>query len=182
MKRLMIIITTGILLSSCATTGETRSAKRENRKEKLAIEQTFIKDAVESRRFLIKLDRLYYSYGGMIDLMPRSNYIIVNGDNAAIRAAYLGRQYAIRPIAGINIRGRAVGYELTNDFSKGMYKIKMEVTNGPTRSFNVYLSIYKDGSCSASVSSLSIDYLRYSGHVVPLSEKVNNPSQPGNEI
>jgi hypothetical protein len=187
MKRLLIILTTGMLISSCASTNETRSSKLESRIDEKAREQGDISQAVESRRFLIKLDRLYFSHGGVVDLIPRSNYIIIDGNNAVIRAAYLGRQYAIRPIAGINIRGKAVDYQLTKDLPKGTYKIKMEVTNGPTRSFDVFLRISKNGSCSASVTSLNIDYLNYSGHIVPLSNKINNTpqpeiSQPGNEI
>jgi hypothetical protein len=176
-----------VLISSCATTNETKSSKLESRKVQTAREQGEITQAVESRRFLIKLDRLYFSHGGVVDLIPRSNYIIIDGNTAVIRAAYLGRQYAIRPIAGINIRGKAVDYQLTKDLPKGTYKIKMEVTNGPTRSFDLFLRISKNGSCSASVTSLNIDYLNYSGQLIPLKEKINNTShpvlsQPGNEI
>ena len=116
-----------VLISSCATTNETKSSKLESRKDEMAREQGEITQAVESRRFLIKLDRLYFSHGGAIDLKPRSNYIIIDGDKAVIRAAYLGRQYAIQPIAGINIRGKAIDYQATKDLPKGTYKIKMEV-------------------------------------------------------
>jgi Domain of unknown function (DUF4251) len=179
MKRLLIIITTVVLISSCATTNETKPSKLESRKDEIAREQGEITQAVESRRFLIKLDRLYYSHGGAVDLIPRSNYIIIDGNTAVIRAAYLGKQYAIRPIAGINIHGQAIDYQLTKDLPKGTYKIKMQVTNGPTRSFDVFLRISKNGSCSASVTSLVIDYLNYSGQLVPLKDNINNTSQPG---
>ena len=47
----------------------------------------------------------------MVDLVPRANYIIIDGETAVISAAYLGRQYDIRPIAGINMQGRAEEYE-----------------------------------------------------------------------
>ena len=49
------------------------------------------------RRFIIKFDRLYISHGGTIDLIPKANYIILDGDKVIISAAYVGRQYSYRP-------------------------------------------------------------------------------------
>jgi hypothetical protein len=168
MKKLLFIITAIMVLSSCATTKETKLSRKENRSEKKAVAQEEVKKAVEAKRFIVKLDRLH-SPGRLIDLVPRSNYIIVDGERAVISTVYLGRQYDFRGISALDMLGRSLNYEMTNNSSKGKYEIKMKITNG-NASFDVFLTIFKNGTCTASVSSLKIDYIRYSGYVVPIKE------------
>ncbi|MGA2407895.1 MAG: DUF4251 domain-containing protein [Bacteroidales bacterium] len=182
MKKIFIIITTLMVISSCTTTKEAKSSRVELRKEKKLAEQAIVKQAVESKRFIIKFDRLYLLYGGIVDLVPRANYIIIDGEKAIINTAYLGRQYDIRPIAGINLFGKAMNYELTNKLSKGSYEIKMKVKNEGSNSFDVNLTISINGNCSASINSLKINNINYSGYVVPISDNTNNPVQNGNII
>jgi hypothetical protein len=172
MKKLFIIITSIVVLSSCSTTKEAKSSRNESRNDYNLAKQDIIKNAVESRRFIVKLDRLFLTYGGIVQLVPRTNYIIVDGEKGVISTAYFGRQFGIKPIAGINMFGKTSDYELTNNMEKGVYKIKLKVTDGGT-SFNVYLDISKNGSCSASISSLLINNVNYSGNVVPIIKRVN---------
>lgn len=174
MKNLLTLLILLSLFSSCATSKLDRASRIELRNEKKLADQEQIKKAVESKRFIIKLDRLFYSRGGIIDLRPRANYIIVDGDKAIISAAYLGRQHDIRPIAGISMRGVTTSYKLNNDSIRGMYEINMEVSNG-ANSFDVYLKIGNNGSCSASLSNLKIDFTRYSGQIVPIRDKNRVP-------
>ena len=82
MKKLSVIIITLLIISSCSTTKEARTLNNQLRDEKVLAEQAVIKQAVESRRFIIKLDRIYFSHGGMIELFPRSNYIIIDGEKS----------------------------------------------------------------------------------------------------
>lgn len=182
MKKLFTIIIALLVMSSCSTTKEAKTSRVELRKEKKLIEQVLVKNAVETRRYIIKLNRLYFSYGGLTDLIPRANFIIIDGDKAVISTAYLGRQYDIKPIAGINMRGRTEDYALTNNLSKGSYEIKMKVHNGGSNTFEVYLRISKDGSCSVSVSSLKIDNIRYSGYLVPVPGSINTSLKESNMI
>lgn len=180
MKKLLFIGFCVLVLSSCSSTKEARTAKAELNKENKLAEQVVVKQAVESRRFIIKLDRIYLTRG-MIDLIPRANYIIVDGQKAIIAAAYFGRQYDFKPIAGINIHGVAENYAVTSNVSKGKYEIKMKVSN-KTASFDVYLTIGKDGNCTASVNSLKISNVRYRGYVVPISDKPGEYLQNGDAI
>jgi hypothetical protein len=173
MKTPLYILFAVLFMSSCATSKETVSGRRELREENLIAGQTLIEKAVESRRFIIKLDRIYFTHGGIADLIPRRNYIIIDGSKAIISAAYLGRQFDIRPIAGINMRGEAKEFQLTSNEAKGLYEIKMKVDNSVT-SFDVYLTIGKNGSCNASLSGMKIDFVRYKGYIVPIKEKENN--------
>jgi hypothetical protein len=182
MKKLSIIIMSIVVMSSCSSTKEAKSSKAEIRSEKKLVEQTIVKNAVETRRYIIKLNRLYFNRGGIADLIPRANFIIIDGDRAVISTAYLGRQYDIKPIAGINMRGRAVDYALTDNTSKGSYDIKLTVKNGRNASFDVFINISKNGFCTASLSSLKIDNIRYSGYLVPISGATNTKEDPGNSI
>lgn len=182
MKKLFFIILTLLVVSSCATTNQSRITRIENRKDKKLAAQADVKKAVESKRYIIKLERLYFSHGGMADLMPDANYMIVDGEKAIISAAYLGRQFDFKPIAGINIRGISSKYEVTNDLSKGMYKIQMDVSNKGTDSFDVYLTIGKNGFCTVTFSALKIDHVRYSGHLIPIRKKTAAPQQDTNIV
>ncbi len=176
MKTIFYLFFAVLFMSSCAASKETLATRNELKKEKLLAEQALIVKAVESRRFIIKLDKIYLNYGGMADLLPRRNYIIVDGRKAIINAAYLGRQFDIKPIAGINMRGEAKEFQVTTNESKGLYEIKMKVDNN-ANSFDVYLTIGKNGTCSASLTSMMIDFVRYKGYIVPIKEKENNPPQ-----
>jgi uncharacterized lipoprotein YajG len=174
MKKLLFILFTAFIFTACATTNEAGKSRAEIRHEKDLVNQALVKQAVESRRFIVKLDRMYLT-GGMVHLKPRANYIIVDGSKAIINAAYMGRQWDIRPIAGINMRGVSSDFELTNQVSKGIYKISMKVGNNSS-TFDVYMTIGKDGSVNASLNNVRIQNIRYTGYIVPISDR-NIPLQ-----
>lgn len=165
MKKLIIIFISFLIISSCSSTKEANSSTRS---EKKIAEQAIVKSAVEAKKYIIKLDRLYFNRGGQVDLIPRANYLIIDGEKAIISTAYLGRQFDIRRIAAINMRGKADGYALTSNVSKGTYEVKMKVENGRNTSFDVYLTIGKSGYCTVSVSSLKIESIRYAGYLEPI--------------
>lgn len=163
-------------MSACSTSKEAVSA----RKEKKDTKELVVKNAVESRKYIIKLQRLYSVRGSSFDLIPTANYIIIDGDKAVISTAYLGRQFDIRPIAAINTRGQAENYEVTSNLNKGKYEVSLKVSNG-ANTFDLYLTISKSGACIASVSSIKIDNVRYSGYLVPIKER-NQRSPEGRMI
>jgi hypothetical protein len=169
MKKLFFFVTILMVTASCSSTKEARTAKAEQRKQYNEVKEVVVKQAVESRRFIVKLDRAYLTVG-FVDLIPRSNYIIVDGKRAIIVAAYFGRQYDIKPIAGINIRGVANNYAVTSNTSKGRYEVDMKVANGST-SFDVNITIHNNGSCDAYVNGLKITDARYRGYLVPIRDK-----------
>ena len=182
MKKLFILIISVVIISACTTTKEANSSRSETRNEKKLIDQALVKNAVESKRYIIKFDRLYLSYGGMIELIPRANFLIIDREKAILNTAYLGRQYDIKPIASINVRGSATDYAVTDNLSKGSYEISLKLRNGGSNSFDVTIRISKNGYCSASVSSLKIDHINYDGYLVPITDKSNTPPQEGNPI
>jgi hypothetical protein len=181
MKNLLVIFSALLVLTSCATTKETRTSKVEARKEKQIADQAIIKKAVESRQFIVKFDRIYLQHGGMIDLRPRSNFLIIDGETATIKAAYLGRQYDIKPIEGIRVVGQTVKYESTIDTLKNKYEIVMKIENR-SNTFDVYLTVGKKGTCSVSITNIKLDPVRYSGYIVPIIKKTNVPLNEKNVI
>jgi hypothetical protein len=182
MKKLFIIFISLMVMSSCTTTKEAKSSRAELRKEKKLIDQVLVKNAVESKRYIIKFDRIYFTRGGMIELMPRANFLIVDREKAILNTAYMGRQFDIKPIAAINIRGRSQDYALTDNLSKGSYEIKMKVNNGGSTTFDVFIRISKNGYCTASVSSIKIDNVTYNGQLEPIMDNTNSFTKEGNPI
>lgn len=176
MKKIFVIITALAVLASCSTTKDVQTGNVPSKSEKKLANQEKVRKIVEAKRFVIKLDKAYFNYGGMAELLPRANYIIIDGDKAIISTAYIGRQYDMRPIVGISMRGMTSDYEMTNNLKKGTYEIKMKVRN-ENNTFDLYLSIGKNGVCSASVTNLYIDFIRYRGNISPIKSKVNMPLQ-----
>jgi hypothetical protein len=177
MKRILLILSAAalIILSGCTSLAKTASTSRESNEIQRKLSEAVVRQAIESQRFIVRLDRLYMRYGGFLDLRPRSNYIIVDGNTAVINAAYMGRQWDVRPIAGINTRGETVDYEVVRKDSRGVYDIKMRVGNGPA-TFDVYLTVGRNGKANASVNSVRIQNARYSGTVVPIGDRVIVPA------
>lgn len=161
-----------ILFQSCTATSDLGRQRTRDR----MVDEASLNQAIESGRFIIKFDRMY-TYGGLMHLRPRSNYLIVDGRNAIINTAYIGRQYDIRPIAGINMRGKTTEYEITRKVSRSRYEINMEVKNA-ANSFRVHLSIADNGSVSASMNNIRIDHARYSGYLVPLTDQNETLEEP----
>jgi len=159
----------------------TDAAGNKHSKDRKNAEQAIVRKSVESGRFIIRLDRIYFRYGGIADLKPRANYIILDRGSAVISTAYLGRQFDIRPIAGINMIGRASVSEIKRNPSKGSYIVKMKVDNG-NQTLNVTLRIGSTGSCDASISGLMIDNVTYSGDLVPVKDNRDIPPTGGEMI
>jgi hypothetical protein len=170
MKNLIFIFTGLLILTSCATSKVEETTRKESVESKNIFLQAEIRQAVEMRRFLIKFDRLYISRGGTIDLIPKSNYLILDGDKVIISAAYIGRQYSYRPVSGIDMIGTAVSFEMKQNTSKGHYEIKMKVKNNKN-TFDVFVTIKDSGYCDASLASYKIDHVRYTGNFIPLKPK-----------
>jgi len=181
MKKLIFFFISILVITSCATTKETGLSKSEIRNNKKIAEAALVKRAVEDKKYIIKLDRLYLSHGGIVDLIPKANYIIVDGDQAVISSAYFGRQYDIRLIAGIFVRGKSKEYQMTSIPDKGRYEVKLVVYNG-SNTFNLYLTIGSGGMCSASVSNIKLDNVTYKGYLVPIEDYTKVPLKKGDVI
>jgi hypothetical protein len=181
MKKIAIVLSVMFLFSACSSTKELSSKRAENRKLKKLAEQAEVKKAVESRRYIIKVNRLYTMGGGVLEMIPTSNFIIVNGEIASISLGYMGRSYSIRAISGINLNGHTLEYKMQTDESKGSYKIQMEVKAGSDK-FDVYLTIGDSGYCSISINNAYIQSVSYSGTLVPLTDNQKIVPEKGSRM
>jgi hypothetical protein len=174
MKNLAFFLSVIFLFSACSSSKELSSAKAENKKSRKLAEQAEIRKAVESRKYVIKVDRILMSGGGRMELVPRSNFVIVNGEIASISLAYIGRTFAYRPISGINLNGHTLDYQMQSDEAKGLYMVQMVVQYGSDK-FDVYLTIGNEGTCSISINNPYLESVSYHGELVPLAEPDAGP-------
>jgi hypothetical protein len=172
MKKIAFFLSVVFLFSACSSTKELSSTGAENRKLKRLAEQAEIKKAVESRRFIIKVDHLYTMGGRVLYMVPSNNFVIINGEIASISLGYMGRTYFKRPISGINLNGHTFNYKMESDEAKGTYKIQMVVKYGNDK-FDVYLTIGGEGFCNISLNNAYIQTASYSGTLVPLADSKN---------
>jgi hypothetical protein len=163
MNRLIYIFAAVLILASCSASKETASQRQEN---KIAA-QELIKQAVESRHYVIKLEKLYPPSGRYVDLVPKSNFIIINGEMASVCLGYIGDSMGFRPISAINFNGHTVKYHYRNNTDKGLYNIDMTISKG-NNSFDFYVTINNSGSCSLSIVNAYIQSVTYRGYVVPI--------------
>jgi hypothetical protein len=174
MKKIAVLLSAVFLFTACSSTKELSSARAENRKSKKLAEQAGIKKAIESRRYIIKVNRLY-SRGARYDLISTTNFVIINGEIASISLGYMGGSFGIHKITGINLNGHANNYKMESNESRGVYKIQMSVTYGSDK-FDVYLTVGKSGSCSISLNNAYIQTVDYTGYLVPIPDSINEPA------
>lgn len=176
MKKLIYILIAVAVISSCTASKESGTARKEQKMADKIAEQQMVKKAVESRRYIIKMNKLYMAGGSFTDLVPRSNYIIVNGEIASVSLGYVGRTFASRPVSGINFNGQTVKYEMKSDETKGMYNVVMTVKKG-NATFDLYLTIGSSGFCTVSLNNANIQTVTYRGNLTPISEVKKGPEE-----
>jgi uncharacterized membrane protein len=173
MKKILLLMAVAMIAASCTTSKKASADKGEGKKDKKLAEQDVIKKAVESRRYIIKVNRIYAPSGGFRDLVPRYNYIIVDGEIASVSLAYLGGSYGVRPITGINFHGHTVKYEMVNNQSNGKINVNMKVAKD-SDTFDFYITIQPSGYCSVSLNNLYLQSVNYKGELVPVAVQKSN--------
>jgi hypothetical protein len=165
---LMILVITACSstrnVSNSETAGNTRA---ENRKAKKLAEQAVVQKAIQSRKYVIRVNRLYSTGGRFVEMVPSSNFLIVNGEITSISLGYVGRSFGTRPITGINLNAHTSSYHMETNETKGGYKIEMSVKYGSDK-FDVYITIGNDGSSDITINNAYIQSIRYTGELEPL--------------
>ncbi|HVN58026.1 MAG TPA: DUF4251 domain-containing protein [Bacteroidales bacterium] len=167
MKKMILLLTSAMIIASCSSTKNTAGDSTNTRTVKKLAEQAAIKQAVESRRYIIKVNRIYLFGGGFNDLYPRRNFIVVDGELASVSLGYSGRTFLSRPISGISFNGRTIKYDMVSNESKGKYDITLKTSEG-TDTFTFFITIMKSGECTVSVQNAHIESVNYRGQVVPV--------------
>ena len=168
MKKIAILLSAVFLFLACSSSKELSSTRAENRKLKKLAEQAEIKKAIESRKYIIKVNRLYNG-GARYDLISTTNFVIINGEIASISLGYMGGSFGSRRITGINLNGHTNNYKMESNETKGIYKIQMSVMYGSDK-FDVYLTIGNGGYCSIALNNAYIQSVNYQGILVPIPD------------
>jgi uncharacterized protein YceK len=176
MKNILFLLAIAVLVSSCSSSKDVTATTQGSKKDKKLAELAVIKQAVESRRYIVKVSKLYMPYGGTAELVPKFNYIVVDGEVASVSLGYLGRSSGGRKITGINFHGHTVKYEMVNDAAKGKYDVSMKVAKG-NDTFDFYITIQPSGTCTVSMNNLFIQSVSYRGEVVPVTVAQNRPAE-----
>lgn len=167
MKNIIFVLAAIIFFYSCSASKETSSSSQISAKEKKLAEQIMIKKAIESRKYIVKVDRIYFSKGNIAELQPDNNFIIINGELASVSLPYMGHSFGARPISGINFDGQTTRYEMKSDEQKGIFHVNMNVARGG-QSFNIFLTVGTGGYCSFSMNNLYLETVSYKGRLVPI--------------
>ena len=180
MKKIAVLLSAVFLFLACSSTKELSSTRAENRKLKKLAEQAEIKKAIESRKYIIKVNRLYTS-GARYDLISTTNFVIINGEIASISLGYMGGSFGIHRITGINLNGRTDNYKMESNETKGIYKIQMSVMYGSDK-FDVYLTIGNGGYCNIALNNAYIQSVNYQGILVPIPDSGIDPTDKKERI
>lgn len=164
-----IIILSAILFPACSGSKSASSAGSSSTGEKKAAEKLVVRKAIEERKYVIMVDRIIPSRGRPVELVPRNNFIIIDGELASVSLAYLGRSFGIRQITGINFNGHTGRYEMKTDDKKDIYRINVEVVKDNDK-FNIYMSLSANGYCSVTISNPYIETVNYHGTIIPLED------------
>ncbi|HUX96453.1 MAG TPA: DUF4251 domain-containing protein [Bacteroidales bacterium] len=174
MKKLLISFLFIITALTVLTAGKPQDDAKPSRSEKKAAKREIVKSAIESKSFAVEFERLYMYRYGMVNLIPRSNFIVIDGDKAYVSAAYMGRQRGFMPIAGIKLSGQPSYYKMEKNTSKGTYTIEMEV-KGDNDIFHIRIIISENGNCNTTISANMIDSVKYTGSLIPRKKKTKVP-------
>lgn len=180
MNRLILAATgLAIMIYGCTTSKEFGSSSATNKNERKLAERMALRKAIEARRYILRMDKILLTNGMMIDIVPRNNYIIVNGEIVSVSLAYEGRSFGARRITGINFNGRTGNYIMRGDESKGLYNIHVEAITQSNDKFDIYFTLSENGSCSASVNNPYIQSVSYRGTIIPLTASITpRPEKP----
>jgi opacity protein-like surface antigen len=181
MKKHIFFIAAAAILASCTAAKDVVSEKKAERQLRKVAEMAVVKQAVESRKYVIRMDRIYFERGGYADLVPRNNFIIVNGENASVSLGYAGRSFGARPVSGVNFNGQTVKYEFKSDETKGIYSVNMRVKKG-LDNFDFYITVGNSGTCSVSMINSYLQSVNYKGTIVPIPSKSEVKVAPPTKI
>lgn len=162
MKSLTIFttITLSLLLFSCSSTTKLEKS------ELAALKGEEVKTALNSQKFVIRIDRTSSRRGGPVFLNTSHNYLIVDGENARMNLAYIGRSNNIRRISGINMAGKVTERSLVQK-KRGNMQLKLTLEQEED-AFDVNIDVSKGGECLVSVYNLHLDPISYRGDMMAL--------------
>ncbi len=160
MKNIIYILLAVIIISgSCATSGDIVAS----RKERAAVKQENVIQAVESQQMIVKVNRLHARRGTIMEMNPEMNFIIIDRTRTRISLGYIGRSFTARPVAAINMQGEIYSREIDKK-DKGVYDIRYELGQDNEK-FIINMTVSINGYVNLSITNPRLDFVRYSGYL-----------------
>jgi hypothetical protein len=160
MKKALFMGSALIIILSCSITREERFIRVDHRQQEKLSRQAMVKEAVETRRFRIKLTAIP-AYEERI--YPEAITFIVDADTLKIEEEI---EYNLPGYSRVPISMEIFEYKLTADPDKEGYVIEMRCKSSVNLSFGeyIYLLIKNDGACRAILHSVPLSqiYFNYS--------------------
>lgn len=162
MKTSTVLFLTIILLSSCSSIRMSRTERELARAIEAQQLRSQVETMVESGSFILLFDQTQSQTGNITQLNMQFNHITIDKTNIEMALAYTGRQYGTRPVAAINLQGKASVYNIEKNIHDGSYLINFQVTQGRS-TFTVSINIAANGTCRALVINDRIEPVEYKG-------------------
>jgi hypothetical protein len=140
------------------------SSAQDSKQEKVAKDAADIKNMIEGKRFVIKVESAMPSGGRKIHLSP--GYVLtVSGDTLTCDLPYYGRAYSPAGAGegGYNFTSTSFEYSVTNR-KKGGWDIEIKVKDRQENP-RFALTIFENGTVSLVVTAMSRENISYTGYV-----------------
>lgn len=160
------------MILSCASTKNSQS--RDEKKAVRQIENTIAFNkalkALESRDFVVKVNRVTFRLGQFEHTSPSTNFVSLSGKDATVQLAFDHVGAGPNAIGGITVKGKASNIKESVD-KHGNVSFKMSII-GHSISASVIIKLYKDSNaCEVEVSpNLNNNRLTLKGYLFPNAE------------
>ena len=147
-------------------------SKKELRKQKDKENYEKIKELINSKNFVFEADWASTQKGRRINLTTNPNYLKVKGDQVIAYMPYFGVAHTAIGYsgdAGIKFEDTPENYSV--DFNDKKYKVvvKFDARN-KNETFNVTMTIFKNGNASMNITSSGRNGINYDGKVEALKD------------
>lgn len=150
MKKICLVLAAAMLSGMVVSAQENEGrSKKEIRKEAQEMTQAALAEevvnAINDRRFVLEIDKVTFRKGKSAFTTPRTNFILLNGDNAIVQLSSTAGIYNTpNGIGGITVEGRPTNVNITTD-KKGNLNLSMSV-QGTAISAQVSMNVPKNGN------------------------------------
>lgn len=145
-----------------------KEMKKERQAEEAAQKAALVSLMVEYQQFVLEADRLRDRRGNTVNVSSMINYISNDSVNGVIQIGS-DRYIGYNGVGGITLEGPVSNYEYVLDEKNGSYQVKFNVRSA-TGTYDVRMTVFRDGRADATVTSNWPGNLNYLGYLVPPSQ------------
>lgn len=169
MKRISILLIATVLLFSNNIVGQ---SKKELKKQKQKEEYLETKKLIESGQFLFEADWATAQRGQRRSIAAEGYFLKIDGKSTSADLPFYGIAHSAPygGAGGIEFENLGAEYEVDYNDKKNKIVIQFKAKH-QSESFDVYISIFSNGSTDVRISSSNRDSMSYSGKVKEIPSK-----------